>query len=566
MAVTSSTVEILPDRLYMHLSDDDIGPVLPHTTYLNVSPDLLVYINYFDDFGPLHLGHTFRFCAVLSDQLTAAKTAHVQLHVLVSSTDIHAQVNMVCLLACWGVLYNRQAPESAVQPFRHMNLPSFHDATDEACPFQVAVVDVVRGFHRALSLQARKKDYVQSMLLLPKQSCIYTCRQSFNVADYLHYEKVEHGDLNWISPKFIAFAGPQDVATPDATTHPPGFFIPMFMKANVTLVVRLNEALYDPSPFRSAGIAHLDLGFPDGANPPSAILRRFLAACEATPGAVAVHCKAGLGRTGTVIGCYMIKHDGFKAKDAIGWLRYDGGHKRPTNLKDLSVIACVARAVSTAEASPSHPYMEILRPKRFLPDENHHPVNDDPVTAPAPKKRALGGSGATFPSPSTTLPYAPRSSCTQYPAMQPSTRLPKISPVVLVLKKRPLDSISEAAPAPVPSVSATKSAVSHQQPPQPRQQPHQPPSHPMLQSEKLQSVLRGLVHVAQCSDGCSNKLCQSTTAFVTKVRVHLTSQPSSHDRSSCGACKLWTVIADEHRKDCLDPLCPIPLCKRTLYM
>ncbi|ETV77493.1 hypothetical protein H257_08903 [Aphanomyces astaci] len=302
MAGTSSTVEILPDRLYMHLSDDDIGPVLPHTTYLNVSPDVLVYINYFDDFGPLHLGHTFRFCAVLSDQLTAAKTAHVQLHVLVSSTDIHAQVNMVCLLACWGVLYNRQAPESAVQPFRHMNLPSFHDATDEACPFQVAVVDVVRGFHRALSLQ-------------------YTCRQSFNVADYLHYEKVEHGDLNWISPKFVAFAGPQDVATPDATTHPPGFFIPMFMKANVTLVVRLNEALYDPSPFRSAGIAHLDLGFPDGANPPSAILRRFLAACEATPGAVAVHCKAGLGRTGTVIGCYMIKHDGFKAKDAIGWLR-----------------------------------------------------------------------------------------------------------------------------------------------------------------------------------------------------------------------------------------------------
>ncbi|RQM25754.1 hypothetical protein B5M09_007931 [Aphanomyces astaci] len=314
------------------------------------------------------------------------------------------------------------------------------------------------------------------------------------------------------------------------------------MKANVTLVVRLNEALYDPSPFRSAGIAHLDLGFPDGANPPSAILRRFLAACEATPGAVAVHCKAGLGRTGTVIGCYMIKHDGFKAKDAIGWLR------------------------STAEASASHPYMEILRPKRFLPDENHHPVNDDPVTAPAPKKRALGGSGATFPSPSTTLPCAPRSSSTQYPVMQPSTRLPKISPVVLVLKKRPLDTISEAAPAPVPSVSATKSAVSHQQPPQQPHQPQQPPSHPMLQSEKLQSVLRGLFHVAQCSDGCSNKLCQSTTAFVTKVRAHLASQLSSHDRSSCGACKLWTMIADEHRKDCLDPLCPIPLCKRTLYM
>ena len=38
-------------------------------------------------------------------------------------------------------------------------------------------------------------------------------------------------------------------------------------------------------------------------------------------GAVAVHCKAGLGRTGTCIGAYMMKHHKLTAEETIGWLR-----------------------------------------------------------------------------------------------------------------------------------------------------------------------------------------------------------------------------------------------------
>ena len=73
--------------------------------------------------------------------------------------------------------------------------------------------------------------------------------------------------------------------------------------------------------FTTAGIRHVDLYYEDGGNPTDAILQAFLQLCEHEKGAIAVHCKAGLGRTGTNIAAYMIKHYGYSAREATAWHR-----------------------------------------------------------------------------------------------------------------------------------------------------------------------------------------------------------------------------------------------------
>ena len=127
--------------------------------------------------------------------------------------------------------------------------------------------------------------------------------------------------MNWILPKkFVAFSGPLNV-TDKYGSFTPEDYVPIFQKLGVTLVVRLNKPQYERQKFIKNNIQHLDLYFLDGTPPPDDIVDKFLDAAEKQKGAIAVHCKAGLGRTGSLIALYCMKHFGFPPAAYIGWIR-----------------------------------------------------------------------------------------------------------------------------------------------------------------------------------------------------------------------------------------------------
>ncbi|KAI9709296.1 MAG: cell division control protein 14 [Bogoriella megaspora] len=205
----------------------------------------------------------------------------------------------------------------------------FRDAGYSQADYTLTVQDVVYGLWKA------------------KEERLIELKE-FSLEDYEKYERVDMGDFNWITPDFLAFASPQHTPTAVIPSTSPMYaqlpnsvsqvqrakdlpqpfknVLSHFAERKIGLVVRLNSELYSPSYFTALGIKHLDMIFDDGTCPPLNLVRKFVNLAHDTINikrrGIAVHCKAGLGRTGCLIGAYLIYRHGFTANEIIAFMRF----------------------------------------------------------------------------------------------------------------------------------------------------------------------------------------------------------------------------------------------------
>lgn len=89
-------------------------------------------------------------------------------------------------------------------------------------------------------------------------------------------------------------------------------------------IIRLNDKLYNAQEFEREDIRVHEMEFPDGSCPNDTIIQNFIDLTNSyvkKGQATAVHCRAGLGRTGTLIGCYIMSKYDFEPKALIAWMR-----------------------------------------------------------------------------------------------------------------------------------------------------------------------------------------------------------------------------------------------------
>uniref|UniRef100_A0A2K6AV23 Cell division cycle 14C n=1 Tax=Macaca nemestrina TaxID=9545 RepID=A0A2K6AV23_MACNE len=273
--------------------------------YFSVDNEL-EYENFSEDFGPLNLAMVYRYCCKINKKLKSITMLRKKI-VHFTGSDQRKQANAAFLVGCYMVIYLGRTPEEAyrILIFGDTSYIPFRDAAYGSCNFYITLLDCFHAVKKAMQYG-------------------FLNFNSFNLDEYEHYEKAENGDLNWIIPdRFIAFCGPHSRTRLESgyPQHSPETYIQYFKNHNVTTIIRLNKRMYDAKRFMDAGFDHHDLFFADGSTPTDAIVKKFLDICENAEGAIAVHCKAGLGRTGTLIACYIMKHFRMTAAETIAWVR-----------------------------------------------------------------------------------------------------------------------------------------------------------------------------------------------------------------------------------------------------
>jgi len=253
------------------------------------------------DDGPVNIAAIVQFCELLKSKLADPRLAGRHC-VYYAEMEASLRSNAIFLMGSYLVLEMNYTVEQVMILFEENFIGlfrGFRDASSTPNAFRLSLRDCLQGLSSAVKER-------------------FFALESFDLQLFLDMDEPSSYDIHQVCPKMVAFRGP-DVR--DSRLRTCIQYAGVLKELGVTAVIRLNEKeSYPREDMVNAGLRLYDIEFPANSVPSSAIIDEFLDIC-AKEAVVAVHCRTGLGRTGTVMARYFMKIHGFKAREAIAWLR-----------------------------------------------------------------------------------------------------------------------------------------------------------------------------------------------------------------------------------------------------
>ena len=139
-----------PHKKSSRIQNTPSSPALrPPPVYFTID-DTLLYNAFHADFGPLHIGHLYRF-AVQFHEILGDPANNDKAVVFWSRADARSRANAACLVACYMVLIQAWPPHLALAPIAQADPPymPFRDAGYSQADFILNIQDVVYGVWKA---------------------------------------------------------------------------------------------------------------------------------------------------------------------------------------------------------------------------------------------------------------------------------------------------------------------------------------------------------------------------------------------------------------------------------
>ena len=291
-------------RVYLVTGCDTEPDTDPRFDYFEVD-DLLVGTEWSDYFGPVCMEGIHKFITLLKSKLQGSDPDRL-IGMRTSVDDPELMTNAAFLLGAYMIIEGEFKPLEVSTRFSDLKFLSYTDALGNA-DFGLLLIDCWEALYRAKQLK-----WIDRGL------------QGFEADKYAQYADPGTYDMHEVVPgKLVAFRSPKSNPEHENMVRPsPESYAEALQKRfGVQAVIRLSTPKYNPEVIKGAGMGFLDLYFDDMECPPADVVAKFISIAEGLPGAIGIHCDAGLGRTGTLICLYMMLHNGFSARQAIGWAR-----------------------------------------------------------------------------------------------------------------------------------------------------------------------------------------------------------------------------------------------------